>query len=172
MCASWDLCYFISTSGSRSPSLIFHLPWRCPVLTFVQICCSKQKICGFRWNFTYNAYCNCNIKFFPHLRFFTTWKTKRALTTYNSNKYFRFHVCYFDFRLNSHRIVPRAPIYWPDVNLSAAVTSASSKTNAQRWICFQRWFTPFDSMVIKFIKFSPKNHPNHLHYRLCKLLTG
>jgi len=38
-------------------------------------------------------------------------------------KCFRFHVRNFDFRLNSHRIVYRAML------LSAAVTSASSKSN-------------------------------------------
>jgi len=26
----------------------------------------------------------------------------------------------------------------------------------QRWICFQRWFTPFDSIVIKLVKCLPK----------------
>jgi len=39
-------------------------------------------------------------------------------------KCFRFHVRHFDFRLNSDRIVHRAML------LSAAVTSAFSKTNA------------------------------------------
>jgi len=41
-----------------------------------------------------------------------------------SFKCFRFHVCHFDFRLNSERIMHRVML------LSAAVTSASSKTNA------------------------------------------
>jgi len=53
MYTSWDIRYFISTFGSRPPSLIFHLSWCRPVLKFVQLCCSMQKICGFRWNFTY-----------------------------------------------------------------------------------------------------------------------
>jgi len=39
------------------------------------------------------------------------------------------------------------------------------KQMQQRWICFQRWFTPFDSMVTKFVKFSPINHPHRLHFR-------
>jgi len=38
------------------------------------------------------------------------------------------------------------------------------KQTQQRWIGFQRWFTPFDSVVIKFITFSPNNHPHHLHF--------
>jgi len=33
-----------------APYLIFHPPWRRPV---VPLYCSMQKICGFRWNFTY-----------------------------------------------------------------------------------------------------------------------
>jgi len=53
MCTSWVILYFLSTSGSRPPSSIFHAPWRRPVLIFVPLCCSMQKICGFRWNFTY-----------------------------------------------------------------------------------------------------------------------
>jgi len=53
MCTSWDIRYFISTSGSRLLSLISHSPWRPPVLSFAPLCCSMQKICGFRWNFTY-----------------------------------------------------------------------------------------------------------------------
>jgi len=56
--------------------------------------------------------------------------------------------------------------------LSAAVTSASSKQTQQRWICFQRCFTPFDSMVTKFITFSPTNNPPHLHFRWLNLITG
>jgi len=51
MCTSWDIRYCISTSSSRPPSLIFYPPWRCPVLTFVPLCCSMHMICGFRWNF-------------------------------------------------------------------------------------------------------------------------
>jgi len=48
MCTSWDI-----HSGSWSPCLIFHPPWRRPVITFVPLCCSMQKICGFGWDFTY-----------------------------------------------------------------------------------------------------------------------
>jgi len=38
------------------------------------------------------------------------------------------------------------------------------KQTQQRWICSNRpmWFTPFDSMVTKFITFSPRNHPLHI----------
>jgi len=46
------------------------------------------------------------------------------------------------------------------------------KQAQQRSICFQRWFTPFDAMVTKFITFSPKNHPPHLHFRWCNLIPG
>jgi len=48
---SCDIRYFVSTSGSRMPSLVFHPHWRRHVL--VPLCCAMQKICGFRWNFTY-----------------------------------------------------------------------------------------------------------------------
>jgi len=56
--------------------------------------------------------------------------------------------------------------------LSAAAILLSSKQTQQRWICFARWFTPFDSMVTKFITFSPKNHPPHLHFRWRNSITG
>jgi len=75
--------HFISASGSRPPSLIFRPPWRRPVLTVVPLCCSMQKICGFRWNFPSYIYSLCNVRF----------------------KYFMFYVRHFDFRLNSHWIV-------------------------------------------------------------------
>jgi len=42
----------------------------------------------------------------------------------------------------------------------------------QRWICFQKWLTPFDSMVTKFVTFSPKNHPHRLHSQWRNSLTG
>jgi len=53
ICTSWDIRYFLFTSGSRPPYLIFHPHWRRPELIFVELCCSMQKICGFRWNFTH-----------------------------------------------------------------------------------------------------------------------
>jgi len=61
-----------------------------------------QNICGFRSISHIHKFHICNVRF----------------------KCFRFHVRQFDFRLNSHRIVHRAML------LSAAVTSATSKTNA------------------------------------------
>jgi len=39
------------------------------------------------------------------------------------------------------------------------------KQTQRHWICFQRRFTPFDSLVTKCITFSPKNHPPILHFR-------
>jgi len=100
----------------------------------------------------------------------TSWATRYFVCTSGYSrpfKCFRFPVRHYDYRLNSHRIVHRAML------LSAAMTSASSKTNIQqRWICFQRWFTPVDSMVTKFVKFSPKNHPHRLHFRWRNSKTG
>jgi len=58
------------------------------------------------------------------------------------------------------------------IAISAAVNSTSSKQTQQRQICFQRWFTPFDSMVTLFIKFSPKNHSPHLQFRWRNSITG
>jgi len=55
ICTSWNIRYFISTSAFRPPSFIFHPPWLRPVLTLVPLCCSMQKICGFRWNFILSA---------------------------------------------------------------------------------------------------------------------
>jgi len=81
-------------------------------------------------------------------------------------KCFRFHGRHFDFRLNSHRIVHRAML------LSAAVISASSKTNAAMLYLLPKWFTSFDSMVTKFNTFSPKNHPHHLHFRWRNSIAG
>jgi len=74
--------YLLTVPGRRS-SLICHPLWRRPVLTFVALCCSMQKICGFRWNFTYI--------------FYLLW----------CRVHFRFHVGHFDFLLNSHRIMHR-----------------------------------------------------------------
>jgi len=42
------------------------------------------------------------------------------------------------------------------------------KQSQQRWICFRSWFTPFDSLVTKFIK---KNHP-HFYFRCRNSITS
>jgi len=78
-------------------------------------------------------------------------------------KCFRFHVRHFHFQLNSHRFVHRAMLLWAAVN--------TQKQTQQRWICFQSWFTSFDSMVTKFITFLQKNHPHHLHFQWLSLIT-
>jgi len=46
------------------------------------------------------------------------------------------------------------------------------KQTQQRWIFFQRWFTPVDSMVTKLITFSPNNHPHSLHFLWRNSITG
>jgi len=78
-------------------------------------------------------------------------------------KCFWFHVCYFYFRLNSHRTVRRATL------LSAAVTSASSKTNA---VTLNLLPKVIYTLVTKFITFSPKNHLHRLHFRWRNLIMG
>jgi len=81
-------------------------------------------------------------------------------------KHFSFHVRHFDFRLNAGRILRRAML------LPATVTLTSSKQMRQRWICCCMWFTPFYSMVTKFITFSQRNHPLLLHFRWRHLIMG
>jgi len=80
-------------------------------------------------------------------------------------KYFRFHVCHFDFRLNSDRIVHRAML------LLAAVTLASSKANAATLNLLPMVIYAVDSMVTKFFTFSRKNHPPHLHFQWRNSIT-
>jgi len=76
MCISWDIRYFLSTSGSRPPSLIFHPPCCRHVLTFVPLYCSLQKLLI---TLKFHMYSICNVRF----------------------KCFRFHVHHFDFRWNT-----------------------------------------------------------------------
>jgi len=54
-CVHWDR-YMLILIYFRFQDTIFEysLNRRRPVLTFVPLCCLQQKICGFRWNFTYN----------------------------------------------------------------------------------------------------------------------
>jgi len=56
--------------------------------------------------------------------------------------------------------------------LLTVMTSHPQRQTKQRWNCFQKWLTSFDSMVTKFITFSRKNHPLHLHFRWCNSITG
>jgi len=134
MCTSWDIRYFISTSGSRPPSLIFHSPWRRPVLKFVPLRCLMQKICGFRWSFTYNRFLMSGLSASGFLStiLISGW-THIELCTGR---------CCYQQRWLRH----------------------PQKQMQQRWSCFQTWFTPFDSMVTKFVEFSLKNHPHRLHF--------
>jgi len=126
MCTSWYIRYFISTSGSRPPSLIVHPPWRRPVLTFVPLCCLMQKICGFRWNFTYipSPMSSLSASGFPSAILISGW-TRIELCKGR---------CCYQQRWLRH------------------------PQNKCSNICFQ-------SMVTKFVKFSPKNHPYRLHFR-------
>jgi len=142
MCASSNLRYFISTSGFRRPSLIYHPPWRRPVLTIVPLCCLMQKICGFRWNFTYipSAMSGLSISGFTSEILISGWT--------------RIQLCTERFGYLQQWLY------------------AYSKANAATLNFFQKLFTPFDSMVTKFIIFSPKNHPHHLHFRWCNSITG
>jgi len=142
MCTSWYIRYFISTAGSRLPSLIFYPPWRRHVLTFVPLCCLMQKICIFRWNFTYipSPMSGLNASGFPSAILISGW-TRIKLCTGR---------CCYQQRWLRH----------------------PQKQMQQRWICFQMWFTNFDSMVTKFVKFAPKNHPHRLHFRWRNSITG
>jgi len=132
MCASWDIRYFISTSGSRPPSLICPPHWRRLVLTFVQICCLMLNICGFRWNFSYipSPMSGLSAAGFTSAILISCWTRIEC-------------ACCYQQRWLRH----------------------PQKKMQQCWICFQGWFTPFDSMVTKFVTFSPKNHPHRLHFR-------
>jgi len=62
MCASWATRYFISTSGSRPPSLIFYPPWRRPVPTFVPLCCSTQ---ADSVEISHKFHLQCQVQVFP-----------------------------------------------------------------------------------------------------------
>jgi len=99
-----------------------------------------QKICIFRWNFTYIPFamsCSSVSGFTSDI--LISGRTRIELCTERC--------CYQQRRL-------RHP-----------------QKSQQRWICFQSWFTPFDSMAAKFITFSPKNHPHHLHFRWRNSIT-
>jgi len=105
----------LSTSGYRPPPLIFHSPWRRTVLTFVPPWFSGQR--NKRIPLKFHIYSTCNYRY----------------------KNFRIHARHFNFRLNADRILHRAML------LPAAVTSASSKTNAamSHWlplVIYTLWF--------------------------------
>jgi len=143
MCASWDIRYFISTSGSKPPSSILHPPWCRAALIFVPLCCLVQKICGLRWNFTYipPAISGISASGFPSTILISGWTCIELCTG---------RCCYMQQRWLRH----------------------PQKQMQYRWICFQRWFTPIDSMVTKFVTFSPKNHPHRLYFRWRNSITG
>jgi len=56
--------------------------------------------------------------------------------------------------------------------LSAAVSSASSQTNAATLNLLPKLIYALCSIVTKFITFSLKNHPHHLYFRWRNLITG
>jgi len=102
-----------------------------------------QKICGFRWSFTYipSLMSGLNASGFPSAILISGWIRIKLCTG---------RCCYQQWWL------------WHP-----------QKQMQQRWICFQRWFTPYDSMVTKFkVNFSLKNHPHRLHFRWRNLKTG
>jgi len=78
--------------------------------------------------------------------------------------------------------VSRPPFWFPaelgsncaqgDFDISSGDFGILKKQTERRWICFQRRFTPFYSMVTRFITFPPKNHPPHLHFWWCNSITG
>jgi len=51
MYESWDIHYFITTSGHRPPSLISHSPRQTAVFRSVQSCCLHRKHRYSHWNF-------------------------------------------------------------------------------------------------------------------------
>jgi len=110
--------------------------------TNIPLCCSMQNIYWFGWNFTYIS---CAISALCVSGFTSTILISSwTLIELSTER------CCYQQRWLQH---PR-------------------KKTQQRWICFQRWFTRFDSMVTKFIIFSPKNHPPHFHFRWCNALTS
>jgi len=118
--------YFIPSSSFKTRSLIFHSPWRSPVLTFVPLCCSMQQICGFRWNFIYipSAMSGLSVYGFTSAILISGWtriELHRAMLLYQQ-------------RLLRH----------------------PQKQIQPRWTCLQRWFTPFDSIYLfNFLIWSP-----------------
>jgi len=130
------------SSSSRPPYLIFHPPWCRHVLKFVPLRCSMQNICGFRWNFTYILS--------PMSALSVSGLTSVLYISGWTLKELCTGRCCYQQRQLQHL----------------------QKQTKQRWNCFQRWFTPFDSMVTKFITFSQKHHPHHLHFRWRNSITG
>jgi len=134
MCTSREIRYFLSTSGSRPPYLIFFSLWRRPVLTFVPLYCPMQKICGFRCNFIYIP------------------SAMSGLSVSGSTSA-------IFFRLNSLQIVHRAML------VSAAVTSASSKTSAATFNLLQKVIYTLRFHGHQVYHIFIKIHPLHLHFR-------
>jgi len=155
MCASWATRYFICISGYRPPSSISFLPRHTAVFRLVQLVVLPDLvIIGIAVEILLISCVQADIYvisyllpvtrppslIFTHLTSYCT--NIRPTMLFDANdmriplkfhkysisnvrfKCFRFPVRHFDFRLNSHRIVHRVML------VSAAVTSASSKTNA------------------------------------------
>jgi len=127
--------YVISTSGSRPLHLIFHTRWRRPLLSFIPLCCSMQNICVFLWKVTYIISAMSGLS--------VSGFTSAILIS----SWTRIELC-------TGRCCYKQRGLWH-----------LQKQTQRRWICFQKWFTPCDSMVTKFMTFSPKHHPQRLYFR-------
>jgi len=141
MCTIWDVRYFISTSGFRLPSSIFHSPWYRPLLKSVQLCYLMRKICGFRWSFTFipSLMSGLSASGFPSTILISGWTASNCA---------------------QGEVVISSGDFVILKNKCSNVEFAS------------RWFTPFNSMVTKFVKCSLKNHPHRLHFRWRNSKTG
>jgi len=109
------------------------------------LCCLMQRICEFRWNFTYfpSAMSGLSVSGFATAILISGWTRIELCAGW---------CCYQQRWLR---------LLWHP-----------QKETQQRVICFQMWFTPFDSIVTKFITYSPKNHPPNFHLLWRNSITG
>jgi len=190
MCTIWDIRYFISTSGSSQLSLMFQSPDKRQCIDQSSSVARHRMHRYSRWNFIAIL---CTSWFKIYLRFQAA--IFNVLPTLTSSCFSIRPTMLFDAKdmripLNFHMFNLQCQLGSSVHGLMSAILIFSctriefctgrccyqqrelQQQTQQRWICLLSWFTPFDSMVTKFITFSPKNHQHHIYFRWRNSITG
>jgi len=182
--STYELAYI---SAYRPPSLIHHSPWQRIVVGLVQSCRLTQKTwpLEFRCNYVYKLRCTLQIAIFDlsliltsdirltvlfdpkiYAYFVEIWNLTHIPSAISGTSTSGFTSAILISRLNADRIVYAQG----DVSVSSGILK--NKSSNVEFAHIGNWRPLINSMITKFITFSPRNHPLNLHFRWRHSITG